>query len=88
MYQPAEEHSGRGHARSNANVRRTRSATVFTDAVVKCWKVDQAGYSSTAAKHWDEDRQPVTRVVFDADFSGAGMTNFACFCHSIIILGE
>lgn len=48
--------------------------------VVRRFEVDAAGYSSLSARPWDDVKLDVTRVVFDASFADAGMTNLAYFC--------
>ncbi|MBR3314833.1 MAG: hypothetical protein IKG18_11920 [Atopobiaceae bacterium] len=68
------------------NYRDGRSSDLGT--VSKCWEVDPAGYSSAASRPWDSDRMAVTKVAFDSDFSGAGMTNFGYFFHSMQNLVE
>lgn len=50
--------------------------------VVRRFVVDSAGYSSASARPWDEVKLQVTRVVFDASFADAGMTNLAYFCNA------
>lgn len=63
------------------NWRDGRSSDLGT--ISQCWEVDTGGYSSELARPWHAVRQQVRRVVFDADFAGAGMTDFAYFFHSM-----
>ena len=63
------------------NYRDGRSSDLGT--IAQCWEVDPAGYTSDSARPWHAERAQVRRVVFDSDFSGAGMTNFAYWFHSM-----
>lgn len=56
--------------------------------IVQCWEVDVAGYGSDMARPWHEARAQVKRVAFDADWVGAGMTNYGYFFHSMTNLVE
>ena len=60
------------------NYRDGRSSDLGT--IVRCWEVDPAGYSSDSARPWHSVRSQVERVVFDSDFSDAGITNLAYWC--------
>lgn len=57
------------------NYRNGRSSDLGT--ISQCWEVDPNRYSSDSARPWHSSRTQVKRVVFDSDFSGTGMTNFA-----------
>ena len=63
------------------NYRDGRSSDLGT--IAQCWEVDPAGYASDSARPWHAERAQVRRVVFDSDFSGAGMTNFSYCFHSM-----
>lgn len=56
--------------------------------IARCWEVDVAGYGSDSARPWHEVRAQVRRVVFDADFSDAGMTNLAYWCTGMSSMTE
>ncbi len=60
------------------NYRDGRSSDLGT--IAQCWEVDPTGYSSDSARPWHAARAQVRRVVFDSDFSGAGITNFGYWC--------
>ena len=68
------------------NYRNGRSSDVGT--IDQCWEVDPAGYSSDTARPWHAARSQVKKVVFDSDFSDAGMANFAYWCCGMTNLSE
>ena len=57
------------------NYRDGRSSDVPGAVILDAWEVDLEGYSSAGARPWDDVKLSVTRVVFDGDFSGGGLTN-------------
>lgn len=70
------------------NYRDGRSSDVPGATILKAWEVDPAGYSSAGARPWDDDKLSVTRVVFDASFSGGGLESAAYFFHGFENLVE
>lgn len=48
--------------------------------VVRSWEVDPGGYGSDVARPWHDVRAQVRRVVFDAGFRDAGITNYSYWC--------
>ena len=68
------------------NYRNGRSSDVGT--ISQCWDVDTQGYASDSARPWHSVRSQVRKVVFDSDWSGAGMSNFAYWCTGMSALTE
>ncbi|MBP3885797.1 MAG: hypothetical protein J6D54_12800 [Olsenella sp.] len=68
------------------NYRDGRSSDEGT--IAQCWDVDPAGYASDTVRPWHAARAQVKRVVFDSDWSGAGVTNYAYWCTGMLALSE
>ena len=70
------------------NYRDGRSSDVPGAVILDAWEVDPAGYGSAGARPWDDVKLSVTRVVFDGDFSGGGLTNANYLFHGFENLVE
>lgn len=57
------------------NYRDGRSSDVSGASIVKAFEVDAAGYARASARPWHDDKLDVRKVLIDADFSGAGLTD-------------
>ena len=68
------------------NYRNGRSSDVGT--ISQCWDVDTQGYGSDSARPWHSVRSQVRKAVFDSEWSGAGMSNFAYWCCGMSALTE
>lgn len=68
------------------NYRSGRSSDVGT--VSQCWEVDPSGYADYTDRPWDGVTRQVKRIVFDSDWHGAGIQNYAYWCDGMGSLTE